>query len=246
MIRIEKNTIGEAHDAVMRHLLKQWVVEAEPIITTEDREQTIESPGMSVRVLQPWKDPKTSAALQFGVKALEAYIPEMTGITRDSGFEYTYGNRLFDYPFIEEWRDLYGDIEAASWTGDGDGYGINQIRESIINRLANNPTSRRAIAVTWVVQKDMESKEPPCLQFVQCLIRDGYLNLHAVFRSHDMAGGWGPNVYALEALQRASIEGISQITGETLLQGYIETYSVSAHIYTNHDQVKAFRRHLNL
>lgn len=248
-IRIEKETIGEAHNATMKHLLQQWVVEAEDIIVTEDDDPTVESPGMAVRVTKPWKSPQWSDALQFRGQMLEEYIREITEISRDTGFEYTYGNRLWDYPHVEECNDLYGDIEAANWTGDGDGYGINQIRESIINRLATSPTSRRAIAVTWVVMKDLQSRDPPCLQFVQFLLRENHLNLHAVFRSHDMAGGWGPNVYALHGLQLKVINMIRDILPEPkpiILPGYIETYSVSAHIYVKQDQVQAFRRYLNI
>lgn len=242
MVVILSDTIGQAHESIMRHLIGLWKLEDEAEIVTEDNERTIEHPGMKVRVLKPWQEPKTSPALDFGPKALEVYINELTGITPRTGtnkdFEYTYGNRLWDYP--------YYDIPNDEFYGDGHGGGIDQITESIIKRLAENQTSRRAIAVTWVAEKDIISREPPCLQFVQCLIRDGKLNLHAVFRSHDMAGGWGPNVYALEALQRKICKEISITRGFRLDQGYIETYSVSAHIYTAHDQVQKFRRHLRI
>lgn len=243
MVSIEAHTIGQAHDNIMRVFLKQWKIEDAWEVVTEDKERTIEIPGMKVRVLEPWKEPKTSPALDLGPKALEIYVKELTGITSITGtikdFEYTYGNRLWDYPTYDPVNDNY-------W-GDGAGHGINQITESIINRLVNAPTSRRAIAVTWVAEKDIESREPPCLQFIQCLIRgESKLNLHAVFRSHDMAGGWGPNVYALETLQKKICDEINGNSGLRISQGYIETYSVSAHIYTSHDQVTKFRRHLNI
>lgn len=276
-MEIERETIGQAHDAIMRHLIELWKIEDEEEITTEDNERTIESPGMKVRVLCPWKDPKTSPALDLGPKALEVYVKELTGITPKTGtvkdFEYTYGNRLWDYP--RKKGKSVAEILTGSgnrvqkfdleWIGDGEhcdirqgvnngpmfirGRGINQIVGSIVERLALNPTSRRAIAVTWVVEKDVESKEPPCLQFIQCLIRDHKLNLHAVFRSHDMAGGWGPNLFALEALQGEILGEINYSDPEDpwdLQQGYIETYSVSAHMYTSHHQVQKFREHLRI
>ncbi len=242
---IEADTIGEAHELIMGNFLRKWKLEDAGEIITEDKERTIEIPGMRVRVFRPWENPKTSRALDFGPKALGIYVKELTGITPKTGtvkdFEYTYGNRLWDYPTINS------DPYPPMWNGDGNGEGIDQITKSIINRLVKNSTSRRAIAVTWVAEKDIDSNEPPCLQFVQCLLRDKKLNLHAVFRSHDMAGGWGPNVYALEALQRKICNEIErEIGGIEISQGYIETYSVSAHIYTSHDQVTKFRRYLNI
>ncbi len=247
IVGINALTIGEAHDRILKRFLMEWKIEDESEIVTEDGENTIEIPGMKVHVVEPWREPKVSPALQFGPQALDQYVDQLTHITPRTGtirdFEYTYANRLMDYPI---WLS-----EENSYEGDGDGNGIHQIAFSIVKRLAENHTSRRAIAVTWVVQKDMHSREPPCLQFIQCLIRDKKLDLHAVFRSHDMAGGWGPNVFALEALQRIIARSINEYPetvkqGGIIEQGYIETYSVSAHIYTAHDQVKRFREQLRI
>lgn len=247
-MEIKRDSIGQAHDAIMEHLIRLWKIEDENEIITEDNERTIESPGMKVHVSKPWQSPLISPALEFGPRSLQKYVDELTSITPITGtikdFEYTYANRLFDYPMARSKDD--------EWVGDGrifiddeEDYflGIDQVALSVIERLRRNPTSRRAIAVTWVVEKDISSVEPPCLQFVQFLIRDQRLNLHAVFRSHDMAGGWGPNTYALESFQRMIM---NKINLTDIKQGYIETYSVSAHIYTSHDQVRKFRQHLRI
>ena len=259
-VRIVRPTIGEAHDAVMKHLLSEWLIEAGGTLMTEDNELTFESPGMTVHVTESWRYPKWSPALQFGQSMLEQYVHQLTGITSRTGtnkdFEYTYGNRIFDYPRAEVWRgdDVEGTrlgVDAGSLVlfGDGDGKGLNQVATSIIERLKANPSSRRAIAVTWVAEHDMYSRDPPCLQFIQCLVRDRKVNLHAVFRSHDMAGGWGPNAYALQELKThivGALNGPNPDPKTMYVVGYLETYSVSAHIYLKQDQVQAFRKHLNI
>ena len=187
---------------------------------------------------------------------------------------YTYGNRLRDYPravlttphseskasksgIIEQLmnrlgyqkidRDAYVDIDKLlSYAGDGNGGGIDQIKTSIIDRLIENPESRRAIAITWVPHLDIERSEPPCLQIVQGLIdADNALHLVCLFRSNDMLSAWGQNAYGLAHLLRFICDEINkerkQRNQPLLTIGWLETISVSAHMYFKRDDYELQR-----
>jgi thymidylate synthase len=78
--------------------------------------------------------------------------------------------------------------------------GIDQV-EYMVDKLSKSSVSRRAIGTTWYPQIDTAREDVPCLQLVQCDIREGLLNLRVVFRSEDMGYGLGPNMYGLVQLQ---------------------------------------------
>ncbi|MDR2855518.1 MAG: thymidylate synthase [Methanomicrobiales archaeon] len=193
---------------------------------------------------------------------------------------YTYGNRLRDYPraiisatdqskqplkrakpgIIEQMMTRFGyqkiekedgeTDDLLSYAGDGNGGGIDQIKRSIINRLVENPESRRAVAITWVPYLDIESAEPPCLQIVQALI-DAHNAIHLVclFRSNDMLSAWGQNAYGLAHLLQFICNEINKERKRQhqplLTVGWIETISVSAHMYFTRDDYE-LRRYLDL
>jgi thymidylate synthase len=189
---------------------------------------------------------------------------------------YTYGNRLRDYPvsvvrssgdplkaskfgIIDQImnrlgyqkRDRAADIDiddVLSYAGDGNGGGIDQIQMSIIDRLIENPESRRAIAITWVPHMDIARSEPPCLQIVQALIdANNALHLVCLFRSNDMLSAWGQNAYGLAHLLRFICDEINKERKERnqplLTIGWLETISVSAHMYFTRDDYE-LRRYL--
>lgn len=110
-----------------------------------------------------------------------------------------------------------------------DYHGIDQL-QSVINRLNCTPTSRRAIMHTWMVPIDIRAEHVPCMQIVQFLRRDDKINCVAVFRSNDMLMAWGANAYALSDMLKTVAQGTNCSIG------YLETYSISAHVYTIRDQ----------
>jgi len=145
----------------------------------------------------------------FSEKVLkEKYATQLLNPDR-MNFDYTYGERL------------------NAW-GDGE---IDQI-EFVIQKLKENPKSRRIVATTWDPRKDTVSDEVPCLNHFVFMTRDGVLDLSVMIRSNDMFGAWLANVYALGEL-------LVYVAEKTNLQvGTITTISVNAHIYS-HDWEKA-------
>ena len=192
---------------------------------------------------------------------------------------YTYGNRLRDYPraipsvsdqseqplkrarpsIVEQVMTRFGyqkiekkkdeTDELLSYAGDGHGGGIDQIQKSIINRLIENPESRRAVAITWVPHLDIDTSEPPCLQIVQAFI-DAHNAIHLVclFRSNDMLSAWGQNAYGLAHLLQFICNEINKERKQQhkplLTIGWLETISVSAHMYFSRDDYE-LRRYLD-
>jgi thymidylate synthase len=261
-MEVNEQTIGMAHNAVMREILTDGVyqsIEVEPGKWMD----TWEYPEPITTIIKrPLLPPFSSAALPYGLGFIEKYRQDILSITpqKPGGFSYTYPNRLFDYPIEDD----------AGMVGNGDGMGIDQI-QLLVNKLVENPESRRALAITWVPSIDSKSIEPPCLQFVHILVRDNLslyneqfpgaiakyedcmqgpwcLSLRAAFRSHDMLLGAGPNWIALSGLQAYIATMLSRQVGQPIGIDQMVTFSSNAHIYVKaqSDEIKAFKRVLGL
>ncbi len=146
-------------------------------------------------------NPKWREFYDFTEDDLKEYLPTVL-TPKEMGVEYTYGQRLMKFR------------------------NIDQIKK-IVQELKSHNFSRRAVACTWDIMKDIKSDNPPCLDLVQCLVQGNKLYLTAYFRSNDMFGAWPRNVYALRKLQKMISEKIG------IEMGSITTFSCSAHIYKN-------------
>ena len=136
----------------------------------------------------------------FKVEDIQRYIPEVTQNVPLENTNYKYGNRLRSY------------------------FGVDQVK-SMIDTLKEANYSRRAVACTWHVEKDHNSKDPPCIDLIQALTQDNKLHLTAYIRSNEMFEGWPLNAFGLRKLQKMICE-------ETGLQmGTLTTISSSAHLY---------------
>ncbi|WOF16830.1 thymidylate synthase [Methanoplanus sp. FWC-SCC4] len=226
MFNIRAFSIGKAHEEVIKSILKHGVY-----ILTEDGEKTLELPEpLNIHVNNPFADYMISPYNMFGEGAMKQYVHDLLNGT-DSEFVYTYHDRLFDYPLSK------GD----GFVGDGDGKGIDQIAY-IIEKLKTEPNSRRAEGITWFPPKDTNSNNPPCLQRIQCFVRDNKLNMHVEFRSNDMLSALGANMYALVHLQKMIADELSAE------MGWYSHTSVSAHMYyeRDHEELMKYVKGLGL
>lgn len=187
---IRAPAIGKAHELVVKMILeKGWVLK------TEDSEATIEFEEIALQVDTPLAEPMASPYSRFQQRFLEKYAQDLLqGST--ASFEYDYHGRLFDW--------------GERLSSEGRNVHINQI-DYIVDKLRQSPNSRRAIAITWNPVIDEKLDDCPCLQLIQCILRDGRLHMRVVFRSNDMLTAAGANMYALVQLQK-SIAGKLGVT----------------------------------
>ena len=192
---IRAPAIGRAHEQVVKMILeKGWVLQ------TEDDEATIEFEEIAMQVDTPLAEPMVSPHSQFQQRFVEQYARDLLQGSKAS-FEYDYHGRLFNW--------------GERLTSNGQNVHIDQIAY-IIEKLRTSQKSRRAIAITWNPVIDEQLDDCPCLQLVQCVLRDGTpmklhddnevssckLHMRVVFRSNDMLTAAGANMYALVQLQK--------------------------------------------
>ena len=214
MFNVRAFCLGKAHEEVIKTIVRHGT-----FLATEDGEKTLELPEpFNIHVGDPFADNMVSPLNMFGERAMQQYVHDLLEGT-DNEFVYTYHDRLFDYPR----RD-----DIGSTRGDGHGGGIDQVAY-IIENLRCEPESRRAEGITWYPEYDDVSGNPPCLQRIQCLVRNGALNMHVEFRSNDMLSALGANMYALVHLQKHIADELG------LPVGWYSHTSVSAHIYYERD-----------
>ena len=130
---------------------------------------------MAFVVVYPMEEPRISRLFPGGPRDLEKYRLEMLYGIED--FEVERGN----------WKYTYH--ERIGW----------QIKE-VIRELRRDPNSRRAI-IDVRRTSDAYLDDPPCLQHIQFMIRDGKLNMTVLFRSNDACKATFMNAYALTCLQ---------------------------------------------
>lgn len=221
-----RDTIGDAHQAIIELILEEG-----HYIVTENGEETCEVLNLHAHVENPFQQPMNHPASPYGDKFLHEYYQKIISITpwKGDGTDavYTYGNRLRDFALLD----------ALS----GMGHGVDQL-DYTIRRLQKSRVTRRAVMCTWAPSQDLFNPEPPCIDIIQFIIREGRLNLTAYIRSNDMLMAWGANCWALaHLLQYAAHEcGVAY--------GWIETVSMSAHIYYHRDQpdLDRFRRYIHV
>lgn len=200
--------LGTAHELVVK-----MVLEKGRVLDTEDKEATIEFDEIGIRVENPLAEPMVSPRSRFSRKFMEKYAEDLLKGTV-SEFEYDYHDRLFN------WGDRL--------KGEGKDLHIDQI-DYIIRKLEASPVSRRALAITWNPFIDERLDDCPCLQLVQCLVRDDRLHMKVVFRSNDMLTAAGANMFALAHLQQ-------EIAGRLKIPvGAYTHISLVPHIYYKRD-----------
>lgn len=179
---IRAPSIGLAHEQVVKMILeKGWVLQ------TEDNEATVEFEEIAMQVDTPLAEPMVSRHSRFQQRFVEQYARDLLQGSHAS-FEYDYHGRLFDW--------------GERLVADGQPVHVDQIAY-IVDKLKNSPETRRAIAITWNPVIDEKLDDCPCLQLIQCMLRNGKLGMRVIFRSNDMLTAAGANMYALVQLQKS-------------------------------------------
>jgi thymidylate synthase len=137
--------------------------------------------------------------------------------TKHTYWPYTYHQRLFAYPASH-------------------GRTVNQV-EHMLARLADDPKTRRATAITFVPEIDQYIKgDLPCLQRISLRCtedRQGklYLHMHTHWRSRDLFNAAADNIIAMTFWQREWADELSRMTGRPVRVGRYKDFADSLHIY---------------
>jgi len=120
------------------------------------------------------------------------------------------------------WRAGYGK-RLRDWNG------IDQLQE-IVKILQADPNSRRAVAVIYDPDRDfIATKDTPCNDLLQFLIRDGKLHMSIYIRSNDIMWGWSAiNSYEWSILQQVLASILKVEVGQ------VSYFMGSFHIYDRH------------
>ncbi len=157
---------------------------------------------------------------------LEFYFPEPNYLPIQRNFIQDYiGQILDDAPQKEGVKYTYGQ-RLRSW------FGRDQI-EQLINKLAGDIDSSRAVMSLWDVKDYEDNDSPPCLNHIWVRIVDNELSLTATFRSNDMFSAWPANAMGLKFLQQYIKEKILEKSNYNLTLGPLIIISQSAHIYSD-------------
>ena len=135
----------------------------------------------------------------------------------ETHWPYTYHQRLYAYP--------------AS-----NGKQINQVQK-MLERLAEEPITRRATAITFVPEIDQFIKgDLPCLQRIclRCTEDEQgrmYLHMNTHWRSRDLFNAAADNIIAMTFWQREWAEALSKMMDREVLVGRYKDFADSLHIY---------------
>jgi len=117
-----------------------------------------------------------------------------------------------------------------------DGSTLNQL-ELILNKLAENPITRRAVAITGVPEIDLFMKEDqPCLRYIQLRAIENedkqiVLNMHISWRSRDLLKAWPDNVIGVTNLQERLAKRLQEKMARDVLVGPYTESNGSLHLY---------------
>jgi thymidylate synthase len=171
----------------------------------------------------PWQELVDVVAI-VTAEPPDFYIPEPNYLPCNRPFIQEYVSQMLDdRPRADGVKYTYG-TRLRSW------FGKDQIQQ-VVQKLAQDVSSTRAVMSLWDVNDPEFSDSPPCLNHIWVRVADSELSLTATFRSNDMFSAWPANAIGLRALQQHLRDELVAITGQALTLGALITISQSAHIY---------------
>ena len=164
----------------------------------------------------PFKD------IALGSYAKQLDDPKHIYLNDDESFVYTYPERLLNICQVNR----FGEVVSE-----------NQV-ETMINRLKEYEGSNRAVSNLYMCAFDKDEQHIPCLQMIQCLIRDNELSLHIFFRSNDLYHAFPSNMLFLMYLGLKITNELKEKYPSLSFKG-IYYNSSSLHIYKgDYEQAK--------
>ena len=258
VILVEADTCGEAWERAVKEVWEHGIDIEQHYSDKLSKEATV-----IINVRNPLKEPRfsdkdfisvtmfktgKSAKLykERNYRAME-YVTDIIDGTMNErvkeGIEsYTYNERLFSWglrqPKHEELLDKLGKphirfIDKMGCFVDNVKTGINQV-ELLIQKVGEEPISRKLQITTWQPHKDLLISGAPCLQRIWIRIIDSkFMVMETMWRSRDLYKAWGSNVVGMTEFGK----WIAERAGLELIQ-YVDC-SNSLHIYaSDYDQIE--------
>jgi thymidylate synthase len=194
----------KAHCAGVAHELAVNAIFKHPRYRPTPYGETIECDPIYIKIENPLEESTISPKSNLKMLSARGYAKQIIEGTQ-STFEYDYHERLFNHQKMDQ---------------------IMYIKE----KISKDKHTRRAVAITWIPEKDWFSEHVPCLQLLQCDVEsDNKLHMKVVFRSNDMLEALGMNMYGFIQLQKTISESLGYKQGS-----YIHI-SLIPHIYYKRD-----------
>jgi thymidylate synthase len=153
------------------------------------------------------------------------YLPTLLTPNKYEGVNYTYGQRIFNYPLEVKGHDS---LSCILYYKDQ----IKNLCSKLSNDIKENSTNTQLYLTLWNVDIDTHNTNPPCLVSIHLRLIDNKVHMVANFRSHDVYGAYFANVLALLALLADITYKINdQLDICTYNPGTLIINSFSAHIY---------------
>lgn len=236
VLSVTENTLAQAYEKALIALYQKGL----RIKTQYDKSDDPPSidATMDITIIEPETDPMIHRAFPAGIEDLKEYVMELEGVKdhwiknindpADTRWEYTYHGRLIHYGIWSELKD--GKPEEC---GE---FNIDQITY-IIEKLAAQPYTRQAQAITWMPNIDTRFYDPPCLQSLWYRIIEDeagiwWLNCNIRFRSNDAWKASFMNIFGFIQFNKNIIaSGIAEKSGRTVKLGRLNWHADSYHIY---------------
>lgn len=129
---------------------------------------------------------------------LEDYLPYLMTPIKQSGEDYTYGQRLAGWCYDYERAPVVNQIESVIDMYKTKGFGTNQACMEV------------------GVPSDIELVDPPCLRLIDTRVQDGRLHFVVYFRSWDLWNGFPANLGAIQLLKEYMAGEIGVDDGEII------------------------------
>lgn len=235
-IHVVADSIPQAHYRAMKAVWEQGLAIRTEYDRKDDAGQFIDPPSRDARVLieisNPFNEPRyppvsfceigTYIAEIMGAKdhlvlPIKTLKEAIGGELSAHQWPYTYHQRLVAHP------DLDGSI-------------VDQV-ELAVDRVAQTPYTRRAVATTSVPNLDPFLKEDvPCLREIQFRCPEDAsgtwtLNVSTAWRSRDLFKAWPDNVVGLTFFFQIIAQQIAAKAKRPVKLGSYADYSFSLHIY---------------
>lgn len=188
--------------------------------------------GTSITLTRPWERFHTVKHRNANPFAQIAETFWVLGGRNDVGWLSYYLPRARDFSDDgATWRAGYGP-RLVNWPLSsvfGTNAGVNQV-QSVLNELREHPDSRRAVISLFNPAIDYaETKDVPCNNWLQFLLRDGTLHMLITVRSNDVMWGWsGINTFEWSVLHEAMARSLGAKIGP------VTFFVGSFHLYDEH------------